>query len=214
MKKIFLTLAVALVGLTAGAQEKGDIRFGVIAGMNISNTTDYDLENDSRVGFHVGVKAEYNFSQNFYGNVGILFTEKGCKYSEGEGDWTYEETQNPGYIEVPINFGYRYAVTDAVTVFGETGPYFAYGICGKCKQVNKAEGEPDEISEADFFDEDRLYKTKIRRFDIGWGLKLGVEAYKCQLAIGYEFGIPGLSSVYPGLVAYHTNFMVSASYMF
>ena len=207
MKKLFLTLAVACLGLTASAQEKGDIRFGVVAGMNVSNIT--DMEYDSRIGFHVGVKAEYNLSENLYGNAGVIFSQKGNKYSKGG----KEETNNPGYIEVPINFGYRYKISDGVSVFGETGPYLAFGICGK----HKEEYDGDEYDDyeyddyetkADFFDNDEASK-----FDFGWGVKVGVEASKFQIAVGYEYGITKVFDV-KGSSPHNSNLMVSVGYMF
>ena len=67
MKKFLMTLAVACFALTASAQEKGDFRFGVTAGMNVANVT--DCERDSRIGFHVGVKGEYNITENLYGSA-------------------------------------------------------------------------------------------------------------------------------------------------
>ena len=196
MKKLFLTLAVACLGLTASAQEKGDIRFGVVAGMNVSNIT--DMEMDSRIGFHVGVKAEYNLSENLYGNAGVIFSQKGNKYSEGDD----EITNNPGYIEVPINFGYRYKISDGVSVFGETGPYLAYGICGK----TKVEYEGDE-AKVDFFEDG------VNKFDFGWGVKVGVEAAKFQISVGYEYGITKVYDV-KGSSNHNSNLMVSVGYMF
>ena len=80
MKKFLMTLAVACFALTASAQEKGDFRFGVTAGMNVSNIT--DMEMDSRIGFHVGAKAEYNITDNLYGNAALLFSQKGNKNEE------------------------------------------------------------------------------------------------------------------------------------
>ena len=196
MKKLFLTLAVACLGLTASAQEKGDIRFGVVAGMNVSNIT--DMEMDSRIGFHVGAKAEYNLSENLYGNAGVIFSQKGNKYSEGD----VEITNNPGYIEVPINFGYRYKISDGVSVFGETGPYLAFGICGK----TKIEYDGDE-AKADFFEDG------TNKFDFGWGVKVGVEAAKFQISVGYEYGITKVFDV-DGSSNHNSNLMVSVGYMF
>lgn len=199
MKKLFLTLAVACLGLTASAQEKGDIRFGVVAGMNVSNIT--DMKMDSRIGFHVGAKAEYNLSENLYGNAGVIFSQKGNKKSVGDADFS----NNPGYIEVPVNFGYRYKVSDGISVFGETGPYLAFGICGKTKGVDEYDGSEYKF---DFFDNDEANK-----FDFGWGVKVGVEASKFQIAVGYEYGITKVFDV-DGSSNHNSNLMVSVGYMF
>ena len=164
--------------------------------MNVSNIT--DMEMDSRIGFHVGAKAEYNLSENLYGNAGVIFSQKGNKFSEGD----VEITNNPGYIEVPINFGYRYKVSDGISVFGETGPYLAYGICGK----SKLEVDGDELK-ADFFEDG------VNKFDFGWGVKVGVEAAKFQISVGYEYGITKVFDV-DGSSNHNSNLMVSVGYMF
>lgn len=200
MKKLFLTLAVACLSLTANAQEKGEIRLGAIAGMNISNIAGYSMS--ERIGFHVGAKAEYNFNDGLYANAGLLFTQKGCTKDEND----FERTHTPGYLEIPINLGYRYSISEGVGVFGETGPYFAFGICGKSKSEYKINGHSEE-SKDDFFGE-----KDVHRFDLGWGLKVGVEVHKFQIAIGYEFSIPPVSTL-SNEETYNTNVMVSVSYM-
>ena len=197
MKKFLMTLAVACFALTASAQEKGDFRFGVTAGMNVSNIT--DMEMDSRIGFHVGAKAEYNITDNLYGSAALLFSQKGCQFEE-DGE---KLTANPGYIELPIHIGYRFKMGDKVSIFGETGPYFAYGICGK----SKVEG-PGLEEDVKFFDDD-----DVNKFDFGWGVKAGVEYAKFQISLGYEHGITEVFD-YAGLDSHNSNFMVSVAYMF
>ena len=192
-----MTLAVACFALTASAQEKGDLRFGVTAGMNVSNITDTEM--DSRIGFHVGAKAEYNITDNLYGSAALLFSQKGCQFEE-DGE---KLTANPGYIELPIHIGYRFKMSEKVSIFGETGPYFAYGICGKLK-VEDYGWEYDKK----FFDID-----EVNKFDFGWGVKAGVEYAKFQISLGYEGGITEVFDS-RGLDPHNSNFMVSVAYMF
>ena len=196
MKKFLMTLAVACFALTASAQEKGDFRFGVTAGMNVSNITDMDM--DSRIGFHVGAKAEY--TDNLYGSAALLFSQKGCQLEE----FGVESTSNPGYLELPIHIGYRFKMGDKVSIFGETGPYFAYGICGK----DKLEGTGVADYDVKFFDYDN-----VNKFEFGWGVKAGVEYAKFQIGLGYEYGITKVFDI-SGVKPHNSNFMVSVAYMF
>ena len=212
MKKFLMTLAVACFALTASAQEKGDFRFGVTAGMNVANVT--DCERDSRIGFHVGVKGEYNITENLYGSAALLFTQKGSKSEWSEEGYNVESTWNPGYIELPIHIGYRYKFGEKVSIFGETGPYLAYGICGKSKAEVSGYGESAE-AKVDFFgDEDDDDCLGGKRFDFGWGVKVGVEAAKFQISLGYEYGITKVFKSEGNFKPHNSNLMVSVAYMF
>lgn len=198
LKTLFMTAMMAVFALTASAQSAGDVRFGVTAGMNVANIT--DTESDCRIGFNVGVKGEYNFSNNLYGTAGLLFTQKGCKADEAIYPGKSVTIKcTPGYLQLPVNIGYRYNVGDGVSIFGETGPYFAVGVCGKYKAGDE---------KIDFFGDDGV---DAKRFDCGWDVKVGVEASGFQIGLGYEYGF---TKVWEDTSAHNSNFMVSVAYMF
>lgn len=198
MKTKAFLLGALLAGsaLTASAQSAGDFRFGVTAGMNVANITDSDA--DCRIGFNVGLRGEYNFTNNVFVDFGLSFTQKGCKYGE-DGE---EIKMNPGYLQIPVNVGYRFNVGDNVSIFGATGPYFAFGVCGK----TKVEALGLE-AKTDFFDGDEGANV----FDAGWGVKLGVEAKGFQIGLGYEYGF---TKVFDETSCHNSNFMVNVAYMF
>jgi len=124
-------MAVALLAcgaMTAQAQKSGEFRFGVEGGMNVSKIT--NMNSDWRLGFSVGLRGEYNFTNNLYMNAGLLWSQKGSKYETSKSVASYTVTgtnkSNPGYIQIPIDFGYRFNVGDGVSIFGQTGPYFVF----------------------------------------------------------------------------------------
>lgn len=189
--KAILIAALMVCGVsTVSAQVEKGFRYGVTAGLNTSNYSEGDM--DSRIGFHVGVRGEYSFSNSLYGTASLLFSQKGAKAGEGD----YKVKYNPGYLELPIMVGYRYGFDNGLSIFGETGPYFAYGICGKQKLGDE---------KYDFFEDG------VKKFDAGWGIHAGVEYSKFQIRVGYEFG---LSKVYDENDAKNRNLMVSVGYMF
>lgn len=121
MKKLFLSLVVLLCGMgIISAQDFAKFRFGVTGGMNISNTTSEVA--DSKIGFQVGLRGEYNFNNSLYLNAAILWDQKGWKVED--------ESANNGYINLPIHIGYRYNFSEKFSIFAEVGPYFAYGVTG------------------------------------------------------------------------------------
>lgn len=195
--KAILIAALMVCGVsTVSAQIEKGLRYGVIAGLNCSNTDGEGSK--SKIGFHVGARAEYNFSESLYATASLLYSHKGFKIDN------YDDFKaNAGYLELPIMAGYRWSLNNGLSIFGETGPYFAYGICGKVK------GDGDE--DYDFFgDEEDSFGAK--RFDAGWGIHAGVEYSKFQIRVGYELGFTKLYDVDDS--AKNRNLMVSVGYTF
>lgn len=213
-KNLIMTALLACGAFTASAQSAGDFRFGVTAGMNVSNLT--NCETDSRIGFHVGVRGDYNFTEKMYLGAGVIFSQKGAKKSEEEEGFKSEEKMNPGYLEIPVHFGYRFYKSDNISVFGEVGPYFAFGLCGKGKSTETYDGQKHE-QKMDFFGDEGKAVTD-KRFDAGIGLRVGVEFSKFQVSLGYEYGFTSLGDTYDSndkkKSVHNSNFMVGVSYMF
>ena len=207
MKKFFAISILALATLSMNAQDFKKFRFGPTAGLNVAKATSLDAS--MTIGFNVGARAEYNFSDNFYLGAGLLFTQKGYKW-KGIMQNGADLKANPYYIEIPINAGYRYNFNDKVSVFGEVGPYIGFGIAGKYK----AEG----YESAKFFgDEGKVMAATLfapgvepKRVDFGLGFAAGVEISKFQVRLGYELG---LTNIYTGGCK-NRNLYVGLSYMF
>lgn len=195
MKKILMAVMLFCGVLTGFAQSGGDLRFGVTGGMNVANIT--DAEADCRIGFNIGGRVEYNFSESLFMTSGLLLTQKGYDSDAGY-------SANPLYLEIPIHFGGRYSLGNSVSIFGETGPYLAFGVGGKEKYEDEVAGNVVEVK-SDFFGEDGA-----NAFDFGWGLRAGVEVSNIQIHLGYEYGF---TKVFDG-GGHNSNFMVGLTYYF
>lgn len=195
MKKILMVVMLFSGVLTGFAQSGGDFRFGVTGGMNVPNIT--DMETDCRIGFNVGGRVEYNFSKSFFMTSGLLLTQKGYDSDAGY-------SANPLYLEIPIHFGGRYSLGNSVSIFGETGPYFAFGVGGKAKYQEDVNGMSVEVKD-DFFGD-----NAGNIFDCGWGLRAGVEVSNIQIHLGYEYGF---TKVFED-GGHNSNFMVGLTYYF
>ena len=64
MKKLFITMCVALLSMTAQAQEKGDFALGVHAGATFSKI-EFLGEKDSNTTFGIGAFGQYNFANKW-----------------------------------------------------------------------------------------------------------------------------------------------------
>lgn len=205
MKKILTVLVLALATLTVSAQDFKKFRFGPTAGLNVAKISKTGA--DMRIGFNVGARVEYNFNNTYYLASGLLFTQKGLKGSSS----TSTLKANPGYIEIPINFGCRYVLNNKLSIFTEAGPYLGFGICGKWKI--------DNISHNFFGDEGSAileFATPYdspKRFDFGLGFAIGAEYANFQLRVGYELGLTKVFSGGPDNPQ-NRNLFVGLSYMF
>ena len=209
MKKIlvlFVLTAIAMVSVNA----QDNLKWGVMAGMNVSKYTFTGFDN--RVGFHAGVKAELGLSQEASGaymDFAALLTLKGAKIDGGS---IATVKFNPYYLEIPVHVGYKYAVNENFALFGSVGPYLAVGLFGKAKL--KVDGDIADIAElgGNSMSEDIFGDDGLKRFDFGLGLKAGVEfSKKYQVAISYDFG---LIEVIKEVRMKNRNLMISLGYMF
>lgn len=182
MKKLFLVLCVALIGM-GSAFAQSNLSWEGQIGMNVAKQSGYD----SRIGYHLGARAKLelpSLTNGLYANAGAFLTLKGTSFDMGELGST---KTNLNYLEIPIHLGYQYAINDNFSVFGEFGPYFAIGLFGKTK-----------VNESDWDDNYNLVSTsysyntfdEFKRFDFGLGFRFGVEfKQKYTLSIGYDFGL-------------------------
>lgn len=80
MKKLLLTaLFAGLCTITANAQGKGNIEFGINTGYNTSNisTSDFGDDFDSHSSFNVGVGADFFFNDRWSIKVKAIYDRKG-----------------------------------------------------------------------------------------------------------------------------------------
>lgn len=189
--------------LSASAQSKGDLRFGLTGGMNIANITNQD--SDCRIGFNVGARMEYGFTNNLYLGTGLIFTQKGYEIEEEIAGVEFSDKANPLYIQIPVHIGYHHNFGNGIGIFGETGPYLAFGVAGKIKV--KGDTEIGYVEEKmDFFGDDAC-----NVFDMGWGLRAGLNVKKFQIHLGYEYGF---TKVIDDSSLHNSNFNIGVSYFF
>lgn len=199
MKKIYKLGFIALfsvLGINASAQSP--ITWGVKAGVNLSNASIKDYQGDSKakVGFQVGVTAEYAITNDFYLQSGLSFTTKGSK-----GEWTEtvlnttakaETTINQMYLQLPIMAAYKLEVVPGTKIVFNAGPYLAYGLGGKSKtkwSTNSSIVDLDyENEEYDTFDDGNL-----KKFDFGLGAGVGVEFGQIVVGLNYELGLTNIA---------------------
>ena len=209
--------AMFLTGITAtsaqefrdmfGSDQKGKISYGVRAGLNISNIAgEYGqeagdkLDYDTRAGFHIGGIVDIPITNGFYVQPGLLFTTRGAKesYSYREADYSEEATTTykPMYLEIPVLASFRADVSRSVNVQVNLGPYFAFGLGGKCKyEYSDTEGNSDD-GKSPFFGEssDNEEHFGAKRFDMGLSFGAGVTFKKhYYVGVAYDLGLTNMA---------------------
>ncbi len=190
MKKFALLLLamVLATGMSMNAQKK--LQWEAVIGMNVAKV---DVSGtSSRIGIHVGARLNLQLpsvdQSGFFANAAALLSLKG--YEAGG------QKLNPTYLEIPIHAGYLYRVSDDVAIFGDAGPYLAFGLFGKS-------GGMGVFSDTGWH---------WNNFDMGLGFRAGLEFKRhFTLSVGYDFG---LVNVIDNTSMKNRNFMMTLGYKF
>lgn len=180
MKKIILT-AVAVFGFAfANAQE---VKFGVKAGLNISNFSGDVEDNKSRIGFQLGGFAEIKISDKFSIQPELLYSAQGANSKEVDNanDYTFEEKINNSYLNIPVMA--KFYVTPKFNV--EVGPQIGFLLSSKTKFEESLAGVSVSAKEDT--------KDVFESTDFGLNFGLGYDLTE-KLSIGGRYNL-GLSNI-------------------
>ena len=216
MKKTLATLLLlCAVCVSSWGQERSDAFFsgkkssdkvslGIRGGLNVSQLATVMDEGTTRegrfAGFHAGVSLEVPIVESLGFETGLYFVQKAVKEKardigmidiEGhelwadKGELTTKGT--PCYLEIPLLATYRHNFRK-VQLIVNTGPYLAYGVCGKLKQeTTNNYGIVTSKQDVDWFGgEDDRESLRMKRFDMGWHLGAGLK-FKGSIYLGYSY---------------------------
>lgn len=125
MKKYF---ALVLMAVAFAMPSKAQIKFGVQAGLNMTNVSTEDLQASvkSRTGFFVGPTVKFTLPIVGLGiDAAALYDQREAK---GEG-----EVIKSSSIQVPINLRYGVGLGSVAEVFAFAGPQFGFKLSGDKK---------------------------------------------------------------------------------
>ncbi|MEA5043721.1 MAG: porin family protein [Petrimonas sp.] len=204
MKKLRLSLVVAMLAIVTAA--RAQLNLGVKGGVNMSNFYGDELtDKNMKIGFHVGLAADYDFAPSMALQTGLFFTTKGFKYETSSSEYT----ENLMYLQLPVHLAYKQDVTPGTRIVFHAGPYLAYGVGGK--RNLKSGNWLDTTWDVDkiFGDATRQYKP----FDAGLGLGVGAEFGRFLVDIGWDMGLVNISNNTDGNIK-NQNAYLSVGYKF
>lgn len=188
MKKVLLTAAAVFALGFANAQET---KFGVKAGLNLSNWTGDVEYNSAKIGFQVGGFAEIKISDKFAVQPELLYSLQGTKFEEGGVEANY----NLSYINIPVMA--KFFVAEGFSL--EVGPQIGILTSAKLKFEDESEDAKEFFESIDFGLNFGAGYDVAENINIGLRYSLGLSNIakdsgdeklsnsNIALAIGYKF---------------------------
>lgn len=128
MRKLTLIFAVVLLSLCSAMPAAAQFRFGIKAGVNVSNLH-FDkstFDSDNRAGFTGGVMAEFTVPLIGVGaDLSAMYVRRDAKFMENNNI----TKNNRDYIEIPLNLKYKLslpAISHIIAPFVTTGPSISF----------------------------------------------------------------------------------------
>lgn len=196
--KLIFFVVFALVAQVAIAQS-----FGIKGGVNFANmsfsNSGLNISPKSIIGFHFGAVAEFELQESLSFNTGILYSLKGYKVKMDFDGESMEETLKVNYLEIPLNFAYKFALNETSKFFVQAGPYLGYALSGK----GDSDGESTDI---------KFEKGGMKRLDFGIGFGPGVEFGPIVASVNYQLGLANVVDD-PDVTAKNKVLQISVAYM-
>ncbi|MDX9696612.1 MAG: porin family protein [Bacteroidales bacterium] len=200
MKKV--TKILILIVFVAFATESFAQKFGLKAGLNFANMlnknddiTSSD-EYKSKLGFQVGPVVEFDLTDMFSLETGVIFSTKGFKTEDAGtsifGDWETVSRINLNYLDIPVNLRAGYDI-GSIKVIGNIGPYIGIALSGKEKIETTIDGDTD-INETKLEIGSDKGEDNIKRTD--FGLNIGASAAYKEFEVGLNYGL-GIANLSP-----------------
>ena len=206
MKKLLLTLAIAVVATTSAFAQ-----LGVTAGYANSKTT-YTSGNSSYTdpalnGAFVEAFYQLPVSDIITIEPGIRYTFLTGKESGSALGATFTGTTTEHYVAVPVMAHFQFELANDMAVFAFAGPTVAYGIAGSYNASISA-GSSSASSPSQLFDE---YYSPLDML-IGGGI--GIEFNNFRLSAGYHYGFLDRNGKDTSSVTRDSQILVGLSMLF
>lgn len=190
MRKIILTLILfTSISITFHIQAQKGWSLGAKAGLNASSAGGDYSDARSRLGYNLGIIADYNFSTNIFFRTGLDFTSKGAKYEDNYG-YPPKRHYRLNYFQLPVSIGYRLTVADNINLIANAGGYLAYGVYAREKYaVGTGWCGTPPITEFVIYTNKGFDSSGMYPFDCGVLGGVGFEYKQYMLLVNYELGL-------------------------
>lgn len=203
MRKIII-LSLVLILSTTVLYSQRRVRYGIQAGINISNIGKVPLfKNEGGEGFYVGFLTDIKLVAGLHIQPGLSLSTKSFTLKTPNFETATmgaKSLVNAYYLSLPIGITYKFRVAKGLRLFVTGEPSFSYGIAGTTVQSFKTlddTGQPIMVSpEYKTFKNSSKENVGINNFDMGMFVGGGLEFKAIGIKGGYDFGLLNISETY------------------
>ena len=173
MKKNRLLVTALIVAFsTIATSGYSQLKFGLRGevGLNKATFSKDAIDVDNLNTFKIGPTIEFMFPMDFGIEASLLYNNNRMEVKDGSALQDVEVTNH--YIDIPVNFKYKFGLISPVKFYAAAGPYARIHVAG------------DNIN----FDE-IIEDAKAKAFEAGVNIGVGIELFR-KLAVGVNYGIP------------------------
>ena len=208
MKKIFFAGVLSLLFASASFAQ---VKLGVTAGLNASNVIEENNEGSKyKAGFQAGLVADFGITENFSIIPELLFSQRGGKDEISEEGYKMSSSTTLNYLQLPVNFAYKFNVGYGSKLFIFAGPYAGYALSGK-RKVDLKLGNGTDSGSGDIKFGSK--EDEVKPFDFGLNAGIGYEYEKVFFKLQWNPGLANLTNV-SGYSSKNTNVAVTVGYYF
>ena len=192
LKKSILLIAFIAIAGSVSAQVRPGIKVGynlvgVIAEDNYgrpSSESGYPDNFKMKSGFQGGLIADCPINDFLAIQPGVRFAMLGF-IDDHKPNQHHLRKFSLYYLQVPVYAQYRLNVAEETNVVFQAGPYAGLGLFGRQVFIQNGKS-PDNFSD----DLKKMnFGSEIQLFDYGIGVGAGIEFFRFQLMVSYDFGL-------------------------
>lgn len=193
-----LWLLLVMLMLTVGLHAQDVVYRGNI-GLNIANTyfaddqQPFSENHKPLLGIHAGLSAEIPLAGPLSFDPGLRLSMKGYVLDdivnpEGTAVEEYKERWSIFFLDLPMQFRLAARLSQDVHLIANFGPYAGLSLFGQMETSETDNGQSTS-EERDIKFGSRPGIDDLERFDYGLMAGLGIDVYRYQLLVFYEYGL-------------------------
>jgi len=201
-RNIVLLFAIAAIVGSVSAQIRPGIKMGynvggVMATNNVAEANIFraGISDNFRMksGFQGGIIADWPINDVYAIQPGVRFIMHGFidKYRDAPSGDARNNTRRFAlyYLQVPVYAQYRWNVAEETNVLFQAGPYFGYGLFGRHSWMRSGKDQKPSDKDKKISFGNGTSKDIRNGFDYGIGAGVGIEFYRFQFMVAYDFGL-------------------------